>query len=59
MEPVSVNAEGGTALEGTPYRANLGDNVKNIINLNAEKNMFSGGGELNLIIIKGLELQQC
>lgn len=44
MEPVSVNAEGGRALEGTPYKANLGDNVKNIINLSAEKNMFSGGG---------------
>ncbi|WP_353098131.1 hypothetical protein [Empedobacter brevis] len=44
MEPVSVSAQGGRAYEGSPYKANLGENVKNIINLNADKNMFTGGG---------------
>ncbi|UKB81357.1 RHS repeat-associated core domain-containing protein [Chryseobacterium sp. MEBOG07] len=46
MEPVSVNAGGGTAYSSDPYSASLGSNVKNIISLSADKNMFSGGGGL-------------
>lgn len=44
MEPVSVNAGGGTAYSSDPYSASLGGNVQNIISLSADKNMFSGGG---------------
>jgi RHS repeat-associated protein len=44
MEPVSVNAGGGTAYGSDPYSASLGGNVQNIISLSADKNMFTGGG---------------
>ena len=46
MEPVSVNAGGGTAYSSEPYSVTLGTNVQNIISLSAENNMFTGGGGL-------------
>ncbi|MFC4163909.1 RHS repeat-associated core domain-containing protein [Epilithonimonas zeae] len=46
MEPVSVDAGGGTAYSSDPYSVTLGSNVQNMINLSAENNMFTGGGGL-------------
>lgn len=44
MEPVSVDAGGGTAYSSNPYTVTMGENVQNIISLSAENNMFTGGG---------------